>query len=99
MEYCGWLEVIGVQPCALRRFRSGNDLVHRPLAQADRAHLAGLHGAVQSLQRLVERRFLVVAMALIEIDVVDAQPLQRTVKLLGDLRRGEPLIRLSPAPD
>src|SRR5580658_5840931 len=76
------------------RLSGCNDLVRRPLAQSNRAHFARLYGVIKSLQRLVLGSFLVVAMALVEVDVVRAKPCQRTVELFGDLRGGEPLIRL-----
>src|SRR5580658_6419492 len=76
------------------RLSGCNDLVRRPLAQSNRAHFARLYGVIKSFQRLVQGSFLVVAMALVEVDVVRAEARQRTVKLLGDLRGGEPLIRL-----
>ena len=61
------------------------DPVRRPLAEADVARLAGLDDLGQRLHRLLERRVVVVAVALVEVDVVGLQPLQRGVDLLVDL--------------
>ena len=56
--------------------------VHR--RGADVARLAGLHHVVQRLQRLLDRRVVVPAMDLVEIDVVGAQPAQAGVDLGHD---------------
>ena len=82
-EYCGWLDT--------KRSAAGDrerafDLLRRPFAEADVARLALAHHVAQRLHGLLDRRAAVVAMALIEIDMVDAQALQRAVDLLGDLR-------------
>ena len=65
------------------------DLVGRPFGKADIAHLAALDGAGQRLHRLLERRVPVVAVALVEIDEVGAQPPQRGIELLFDLAARE----------
>jgi hypothetical protein len=51
-------------------------LLRRPFAEADIARLARAHDIAQRLHRFFERRLCVVAMALIEIDMIDAQALQ-----------------------
>src|SRR6202040_874555 len=55
------------------------DLALRPFAKANIPRLALTDGCGQSLHRFVERSFLVKAVALIEIDIVCLEPLQRSV--------------------
>ena len=70
----------------------GLDLVGRPLAESDVARLAGPHDLVERLHRLLERRPGVVAMALVEVDVIRAQAVERGVDLLQHLLAGEALV-------
>ena len=70
------------------------DLLRRPLAEADGPCLACLHSPVKRSHRLLERRLLVEAVALVKIDRIHAQPLQRPFQLLLDLRRRKPVVRL-----
>src|SRR5207253_2979725 len=55
----------------------GADLVGRPFREADMAHLALRDHLRQRLHGLFERRVWIVAVALIEIDMVGPQALQR----------------------
>ena len=52
------------------------DLVRGPFGKTDIARLAAVDRACQRLHRFLERRLLVVAVALVEIDVIGLQPLQ-----------------------
>ena len=63
----------------------GADLIGSPLAEPEIADLALPHDLGQRLHRLLEWRLLVVAMALVEIDVVGPQSRERGVDLLEDL--------------
>ena len=71
MEYCGWLAEKGTSPPAGGNRRCRVDLLRRPLAESDGAHLARPYGTIERDHRLFERSLLVVAMALVEIDGVD----------------------------
>ena len=57
--------------------------VHR--GSADVAGLAGADDIVQRLQRLLDRRIIVEAVDLIEIDIVDAEPGQAAVDAIHDV--------------
>src|SRR5207237_649524 len=70
----------------------GLDLPRRPFAEAEIARLAGAYDLGQRLHRLLERRRHVVAVALVEIDVVGAQPRERIVDLLVHLLAREPAV-------
>src|SRR5262249_49122116 len=52
------------------------DLVRRPFAEADVAGLALAHDVAQRLHGLLDPRRRIVAMALVEVDMVDAQAFQ-----------------------
>ncbi len=73
------------------------DLVRRPLRDADVVRLAGAHDVRERLHRLLERGVVVVAVRLVEIDVVGAQPRQRGVDRLHDVLAGEPVVVVSGA--
>ena len=66
------------------------DPLRRPLAEADVAGLPFPHDLGERLHRLLERRVVVVAMALVEVDVICLQPLQGGVDLLVDLPEDSP---------
>ena len=74
-----------LKPATRREVERRLDLRRRPLAEADVARLALPYDLGQRLHRLVERRLEVVAVALIEVDVVGAQARERCVDLLEDL--------------
>ena len=86
MLYCGWEEtnffVFGTSSARL-------DLLDGPLGEADLARLARLADLGERLHRLLDRRVGVGAVALVEVDVVGLQALQRFVDLLVDLLAGE----------
>ena len=55
--------------------RAGGDLLGPPLADPDVEHLAGAHQVGEGGHRLLERHGRVVAVGLVEVDVVGLQPL------------------------
>jgi hypothetical protein len=61
------------------------DLLLRPLAEAEIAGLPLPHDLGQRLHGLLERDVPVVAMALVEVDVVGAEPVQGGIDLREDL--------------
>ncbi len=61
------------------------DPVRRPLTEAEGAHLALADDLGQRLHCLLERRVEVVAMALVDVDVVGAEAEKREIELLEDL--------------
>src|SRR3954471_5667465 len=61
-------------------------------AGADVAGLSGLHDVVQRAHRLLDRRRLVPAVDLVEVDVVEAEPLERGID------RGEDVLARQAAP-
>ena len=73
------------------------DRLHRPLAEADEARLARLDDLGQRAHRLLERDGVVVAVALVEVHVVDPQPRERGVDLLEDLRAREAAVVPGPS--
>ena len=68
------------------------DLLRRPLAEAEVPRLARAHDLGQRLHRLLERGVPVVAVALVEIDVVGVQPCKRRVDLLQHLLPRQPAV-------
>src|SRR5918998_2306837 len=58
-------------------------LIRRPLRDAHVEHLSLAHEVVKGPQGLLERRIYVVAVALVEVHVVDPETLERGVTLLG----------------
>jgi hypothetical protein len=83
IEYCGWLETSGM-PSSGERV-AGSDLLGGPLRDADVERLAGADEVGERLHRLLERRLVVEAVRLVEVDVVGLQPLQRAVDRLHDV--------------
>ena len=71
MEYCGWFE-IELDAELLRELVAGADLLRGPLADADVEGLAGADDVREGLHRLLQRRLRVVAVRLVEVDVVGA---------------------------
>src|SRR5258708_31196632 len=75
----GVLRLIGgerrqvVGSCSLR---GGLDLICGPLAHANGADFAGLDGTMKRFHCFFERSFVVVSMALIEIDIVGAEAIE-----------------------
>ena len=88
IEYCGWFE-ISWKPSSLRERVAGADLVRGPLADADVQRLALADDVGERLHRLLERRLGVVAVRLVQVDVVGPEPLQRAVDRLHDVLAGE----------
>ena len=88
-EYCGWLETNFATPgsCSAASILSAGHSLN-PMNRA----LPASHHLGQRAHRLLERHPVVVAVALIEVDVVRVQPLQRRVDLLEDLRAREPSV-------
>ena len=85
----------GLLPPVLVGQRDGRvDLLRRPLREPPAARLAGADGLREGGHGLVQRGALVVAMALVEVDVARAQPRQRRVELLVDLRGRQPAVGL-----
>ena len=82
IEYCGCEETNR----SGRRCRSPLESGRQPFAEAQVPGLALGDDLLQRLDRLFDRHVGVEAMALIEIDVVGLQPLQRGIDLLGYLR-------------
>ena len=70
------------------------DLLDGPLAEADLARLARLADLGQRLHGLLDRDVRIGAMALVEVDVVGLQPLERGIDLLVDLLSGEAAVGL-----
>ena len=88
MEYCGWFEM-SWKPSSLAQRVARADLVGGPLADADVERLALADDVGERLHRLLERRLGVVAVRLVEVDVVGLQPLQRAVDRLHDVLAGQ----------
>jgi 4-aminobutyrate aminotransferase-like enzyme len=84
------LRLRGDEALDARQRQRGLDLGRGPLAEPDVARLPLPDDLRERLHRLLERRALVVAMGLVEVDVVDAQASQRRVDLLLDLARERP---------
>jgi hypothetical protein len=61
------------------------DLLGPPLGDPDVQRLAGADHVGERLHRLLERRLVVVAVGLVEVDVVQAQAPQRRVDALADV--------------
>ena len=71
--YCGWLETNGMLQLA-GQCVTRPQLVGRPLADPDVERLAGPDDVGEGLHRLLERGEVVVAVGLVEVDVVGLQP-------------------------
>ena len=68
------------------------DLLGAPLGDPDVVRLAGVHDVGERLHRLLERRLVVVAVRLVEVDVVGPEPGQRAVDRLADVLAGQPRV-------
>ena len=66
------------------------DLLGPPFGDADVERLAGPDDVRERLHRLLERRLVVVAVRLVQVDVVELQPAQRGVDALADVLAREP---------
>ena len=84
------METNFAQPCFCRGIQRLGELPRPHGRRADVAHLARAHHIVQRFQRLLDRRRLVPAMDLVEIDVVRLQPAQALVQLEEDLLARKP---------
>ena len=78
LEYCGWLE-ISWKPRSLASACAVAELLGGPLADADVEDLALPDQVGEGLHGLFQRRLVVVAVGLVEVDVVGLQPAQRAV--------------------
>src|SRR5258708_26658018 len=65
-----------------RRF----DAIDRPLGETDVSHFAGPYRLAQGQHRLFERRFGIVTMALVEIDMAYPKARKRRIQLPDNLR-------------
>src|SRR6185312_5158401 len=81
-------------PAASRELDRCPDPLGRPFREADIAGLPAFDRASKRLHRLLERRVPVVAVALVEIDIIRLKPLQRRIELLFDLLTGQPAVAL-----
>ena len=88
MEYCGWLE-ISWKPSSLDERVALAELLRRPLADADVQRLALPDDVGERLHGLFQRRFVVVAVGLVEVHVVRLQPAERAVDRLHDVLAGQ----------
>ena len=88
-EYCGWLDTNFSTPGSASELRISLD---RPLAEPDVARLSLAHDLGQRLHRLLERRVVVEAVALVEVDVLRPEPAEREIDLLEDLLAREPAV-------
>ena len=68
----GILRLAGDELLDARNGEGRLDLVRRPFGEADPAHLAGADDLAQRLHGLFQRRLRVVAVALVEVDIVGA---------------------------
>ena len=89
IEYCGWFDTSRSKPISSAISQRLGDLGGLPLADADVQHLALADEVVEGPQRLLERRLVVEAVRLVEVDVVGLQPLQRGVAGLDDVLAGQ----------
>ena len=97
MLYCGWLETSGM--CSSRASAWPRaDLLGPPLRDADVERLAGVHDVGERLHRLLQRRLVVVAVRLVEVDVVGAEPAQRAVDRLQDVLAGQAVVVVPAGP-
>src|SRR5512133_2155613 len=71
------------------------DLLGGPLAHPDIERLAHAYDVGERLHGLIERSFVIVAMRLINIDIVGLQPLQGSVDRLHDVLAGQPDVVVS----
>ena len=85
------------RPISPAMLRARLDLLGPPLRHADVQHLAGAHEVVEGAQRLLERRLVVEAVRLVEVDVVGLQPLQRRVAALHDVLARQAAVVLARA--
>jgi hypothetical protein len=82
-------EILNVRHCGGLR-----DLVRRPLAEPDVAGLAGMHDLGRRRHGFRQRRFEVVTMTLITIDIFNFQPRQKASICLRICTRDRPLSAL-----
>ena len=68
------------------------DVLGPPLRDADVERLAGVHDVGEGLHRLLERGLVVVAVRLVEVDVVGAEPAQRPVDRGHDVLARQPVV-------
>ena len=77
----------------------GRDLLGPPLRDAHVQHLALADQVVEGAQGLLQRRLVVVAVGLVQVDVVGPQPAQRAVRGLHDVLAGQaPVVRARGRP-
>src|SRR5258707_764646 len=75
----------------------GGDLVGPPLGDADVEHLALADQVVEGAERLLQRRLVVVAVRLVEVQVVGLQPPERVMSRLDDVLAGQAAVIRAPA--
>jgi len=79
MLYCGWFETRGI------RSSRASACAARISSAADVVRLAGVHDVGERPHRLLERRLVVEAVRLVDVDVVGAEPRERAVDRLHDV--------------
>ena len=79
-------------PVLVREAHRVLDLRARPVRDADEARLPVPYDLRERRERLRERHIVVVAVALVQVDVVGAQAGERRVDLLEDLAAGKPTV-------
>jgi hypothetical protein len=88
------IETNRVQPCRSAIACAFRELPRGHRARAQVARLAGSDDVVERLHRLLERRVRVEAVDLVEVDVVEAEPLERRVDCRQNvLARESPAVR------
>ena len=89
MLYCGWFETIRSNPMLPGDPQRGRDLLGPPFGDAHVEHLALADQVVEGAQGLLQRGLVVVAVRLVQVDVVGLQPAQRAVRGLHDVLAGQ----------
>ena len=62
---------------------------HREIAGAEQAHFARLHQPIEGRHRLLERRVVIVAVRVVDVEPVGAKPLQAALAFALDLTGGQ----------
>jgi len=80
------LRLAGDETNDVGHFPRRANFIGRPFTEAHIPHLARFDDIGEGPHSFFERRFGIVAMALIEIDIVGSQTIERSIELLEDLR-------------